>query len=93
MVSLGKNNNIEWEGDWGNYNPIDGETNSTLTVKKEDLRSESYCCRISDEENSNTAYFTVPAIKTLTIKQYVKSRMLMKKKVHKSLLRRERLLR
>lgn len=67
-----KNNNIEWEGDWGNYNPIDGETNSTLTVKKEDLRSESYCCRISDEENSNTAYFTVPAIKTLTIKQYVK---------------------
>ena len=57
---------------WYYYYPIDGETNSTLTVKKEDLRSESYCCRISDEENSNTAYFTVPAIKTLTIKQYVK---------------------
>ena len=55
-------------------NPIEGQTQDTLTVSKKKKGTETYYCEVKDEsENqySDSRYFYIPSIKTLTITGYI----------------------
>ena len=57
--------------EYSDYKEISGETQSTLKVKKVDLKNEQYYCKVSDDKKSNNAYFVIPSAKTLKITPYI----------------------
>ena len=54
--------------------PIEGQTQDTLTVSKKKKGTETYCCEVKDsstDQYNDYRYFYIPAIKTLTVTGYI----------------------